>query len=251
MFSIESRGSQCMANALFALIFAKYKELDTLQSLDSVLINGDLLYCKIISGLRAIAKFKSNLLNFDEIPTIVYMFNKVIIIEKADVISGVCTQQFSTSGLPTLCQALEFAFEKSSSLLLMIGAICSALFTKDNEYYFFDSHSHGSNGMSCIDGTSFLISFYCLEDLVIFLYTLYESMMIDISSQFDMLPIKLMMKSAEPEKVSPEVDILTSDMTHTAHVFEKDSQRIVCQSNVVNKKCQRVMKKKCQSLNKI
>ena len=32
--------------------------------------------------------------------------------------------------------------------------------------YFFDSHSHGKNGLSSSDGASILIAFSCLDDLI-------------------------------------------------------------------------------------
>ena len=45
------------------------------------------------------------------------------------------------------------------------------------------------NGLSSSDGTSILMSFSCLEDLIAYLYAFYESMRIDLTMQFDLLPI--------------------------------------------------------------
>ena len=56
-------------------------------------------------------------------------------------------------------------------------------------YIFFDSHSHGKNGLSSSDGSSVLIYFSCLEDLISYLYALYDSMAIDISLQFDLMSV--------------------------------------------------------------
>ena len=65
-------------------------------------------YITVISGLKAQGLFKSKLLTLDEIPEAVTILKKDIIVEKFDVISGVCTQQFATSGgLPSLCEALH------------------------------------------------------------------------------------------------------------------------------------------------
>ena len=72
----------------------------------------------------------------------------------------------------------------------MIGAVCSAVFVKDGIFWLFDSHSHGNHGMSSPDGKSLLISFATLDDIVTFMYAMYESMNIDLSSQFEVLPIK-------------------------------------------------------------
>ena len=67
--------------------------------------------------------------------------------------------------------------------------MCSAVSKRNNSYIFFDSHSHGENGLSSSDGTSILMSFSCLEDLIAYLYAFYESMRIDLTMQFDLLPI--------------------------------------------------------------
>ena len=77
-----------------------------------------------------------------------------------------------------------------SSGLLTIGAICSAVFKKNGLYSFFDFHSLGPNGLSSGDGTSIMISFSCLDD-VTYLYAFYDSMKIDMSLQFDFLPVNV------------------------------------------------------------
>ena len=66
----------------------------------------------------------------------------------------------------------------------------------NNEYYFFYSHSPGSEGMACPDRQSDLVSRQFLDDLVAFMYAVYDSMFIDISAQFDILPISLRISSA-------------------------------------------------------
>ena len=100
-------------------------------------------------------------------------------------------------GLPTLHHVLNSTFTTVSSGLLTIGAICSAVFKKNGLYSFFDSHSHGQNGLSSGDGTSIMISFSCLDDLVKYLYTFYDSMKIDTSLQFDFLPVSVRKSNRE------------------------------------------------------
>ena len=106
--------------------------------------------------------------------------------------------------LPTLHSALETAFLKSTSVLLIIGAVCSAISKRNNLYVYFDSHSHGENGLSSSDGTSILMLFSCLEDLIAYLYAFYESMLIDLTMQFDLLPVSIRKKehSGSNEKQS-------------------------------------------------
>ena len=50
------------------------------------------------------------------------------------------------------------------------------------------------NGLSSSDGTSILMLFSCLEDLVAYLYAFYESMCIDLTMQFDLMPISIRKK---------------------------------------------------------
>ena len=58
-------------------------------------------------------------------------------------------------------------------------------------YAFFDSHSHGENGLSSSDGASSLITFSNLNDLVTYLYAFYDSMKLDTYLQFDFLPMNV------------------------------------------------------------
>ena len=57
--------------------------------------------------------------------------------------------------------------------------------------HFFDSHSHGEDNLSSNDGTSILMLFSCFEDLIAYLYALYEGMRMDLTMQFDLLPISI------------------------------------------------------------
>ena len=60
-------------------------------------------------------------------------------------------------------------------------------------YVFFDSHSHGQNGLSSSDGASCLITFSNLDDLVTYIYAFYDSMKLetDTNLQFDFLPVHI------------------------------------------------------------
>ena len=134
MFSQETRRSQCTVNGLYALTFAKFSDLQTKQNLDQVLLHGDKLYNISLFGFKAKGVFKSKLLTFEELPNMVAVFDKEISVDKHDIISGVCTQQFDTLGLPSLHQALHTAFQRSSHIL--IDLVCSAIFEINEEYYY-------------------------------------------------------------------------------------------------------------------
>ena len=111
-------------------------------------------------------------------------------IEKFEIKSGPLIDA-QDLGFPTLHEVLQSAFFSVSSGLLTIGAICSAVFKKNGLYVFFDSHSHGENGLSSSDGASSLITFSNLNDLVTYLYAFYDSMKLDTYLQFDFLPMNV------------------------------------------------------------
>ena len=190
-FSVESRGSQCVSNALCALIYAQFSDARSSIQLDQILIEGDILYKKILSSLKAEQKYTSRLLTLDEIPENVNVFERNIHIMKSDVVSGIAIQDFGNMTSPTLHQSMHSAFQSSSCVLVMIGAICSAVYKKDGKYNFFDSHSHAQTGLSSCNGYSVLIRFSCLDDLITYMYALYESMQINLTTQYDLLPIVL------------------------------------------------------------
>ena len=104
---------------------------------------------------------------------------------------GLPVIQSNASEILSLHEGLVFALTKAHHLLVMIGAICSAVVMKDNKYYFFDSHSHGSDGLSSPDGKAILKIFQSLDDLVMFLYSFYLSCNIDLDSQFEILPVSI------------------------------------------------------------
>ena len=189
-FSEHSRGYQCTCNALCMLSYAHCGDVDNSMVLDKVLYEGDALYQAVIRKLKADGKFSQHLLSLEEIPDDFEVEIGKFTLEKFHIESGplIDTQDL---GLPTLHEVLQSAFLSVSSGLLTVGAICSAVFKKKGAYAFFDSHCHGHNGLSATDGTSSLITFSSLDDLVRYMYAFYDSMELDTSMQYDFLPINV------------------------------------------------------------
>ena len=203
-FSLHSRGFQCTCNALCMLSYSLCHDVDNSLILDKVLCEGDALYQTVISGLKSDGNFDHRLLSLDEIP---YDFEVEIgkfTLEKLPIVCGplIDTQNI---GLPTLHDTLQLAFMSVSSGLITIGAICSAVFKKDGMYMFFDSHSHGDNGLSSNDGSSCLITFSSIDDLVTYMYAFYDSLNLDTNLQFDFLPIKIK-KTEEPQSCKSKMN---------------------------------------------
>ena len=235
-FIDQSRGVQCTCNALCMLIQDK---IQNSSDLDQILYEGDALYNRTITSLKAEGKFVHSLLSLEEIPNTVEIKTGQYFVEKQHIRYGYLVNTSDNEALPTLQCALETAFLKSTSVLLIIGAVCSAISKRNNLYVFFDSHSHGENGLASSDGTSILMLFSCLEDLIAYLYAFYESMRIDLTVQFDLLPISIRKKERSViHKKQPEalLEAYFHDQTlrqKQKAVITKDSEPIV---NVQKKK---------------
>jgi hypothetical protein len=108
----------------------------------------------------------------------------------------------------------------------MIGSVCSAVFKMDGQYFFFDSHSHGVDGLSHDNGTSVLISFHRIEDLVTYLYAVYNSMLVDVEEQFDILPVHFgsgICKQAEDRVESNEWETVTYKKNNKSKRFQNNA----------------------------
>ena len=191
-FSDQTRGFQCTCNALCMLSYnTACPEIKDSSSLDKILCEGDRLYLDVTSNLKEQLRFIHPLLSLDELPDDFEIEIGKFTLEKDLVVSGFLVDTQENSELPSLHSALQSNLSSSRSCLLTIGAVCSAVFKSNDLYMFFDSHSHGENGLSSVDGRSILIAFSSLDDLVGYMYAFYDSMRIDMSLQFDLLPVRI------------------------------------------------------------
>ena len=179
--------------------YALIHSVDNSSMIDKVLSEGDALYQTLISKLKHDGKFINQLLSLEEIPDDFEVKLGKFTLEKFQMKSGVLVDT-QDHGLPTLHSTLQSAFSSVSCGLLTAGAICSAVFKKNGLYVFFDSHSHGQNGLSSNEGASCLITFSNLDDLVTYIYAFYDSMKLetDTNLQFDFLPVHV--KKCQEEK---------------------------------------------------
>lgn len=175
------------------MVIKSYEEFSFISEFnDRTLISGDQIYVKVVNDLQQKGDFLNKLLNFDELPVNLTLGENHHAIQKFNSIWGLVVSEEQNSQIHNLHQALAEAFQISRYLLIMIGAICSGIYKlSDNEYYFFDSHSHGSDGMSSCDGKSVIVFNRNIDDLVLYLYNMCNSMHIDFGTQFEILPISI------------------------------------------------------------
>ena len=181
-----------------------HDEIQDSSVLDQILYDGDALYNQTVNSLKAEGQFVKSLLCLEKIPDALEIKSGQYFEEKQNIACGALVNTLEDRALPTLHSALETAFLKSTSVLLIIGAVCSAISKRNNLYVFFDSHSHGESGLSSSDGTPILMLFSWLEDLIAYLYAFNESLFINLTMQFDLLPVSIRKKehSGSHEKQS-------------------------------------------------
>lgn len=146
-FSSETRGNQCICNCLVFLALTSYKINNKNVDLDYILDTGDQIYMKTIHNKKKQGRFKNMLLTFDEIPNVLEICNMKFRIHRKEVLYGATIQTTSSVASLTLQNALLESFTQSPSALVMIGAICSGVYRDQQNYFFFDSHSHSKSGL--------------------------------------------------------------------------------------------------------
>ena len=191
MYSSFSRGSQCTCMSLSMILSLQDETHFSTDTLDLVLHHGDNLYRKVVLDLQNAGKFTNSLLSFDELTLALQYRESYFSLVKHTTVYGLPVIQSNDSEILSLHEGLIFALTKSHHLLVMIGAICSAVVMKDNKYYFFDSHSHGPDGLSSPEGKAILKIFEALDELVLFLYSFYISCNIDLQAQFEIMPVSI------------------------------------------------------------
>ena len=112
---------------------------------DQILYKSDALYNRTITSLKAEGKFVLSLLSLEEIPNTVEIKTGQYFVEKQHIRYGYLVYNSDNEALPTLQCALETAFlkkkvrekqYKSTSVLQIIGAVCSAISKRNNLYVF-------------------------------------------------------------------------------------------------------------------
>ncbi|CAG2256068.1 unnamed protein product [Mytilus edulis] len=201
-FADQSRGNQCTCNCLVFLSLSSLNFDSNTLNLDYILNKGDEIYRKHVQELTTQGLFKNMLLNFDEIPVKIEIPEGIFIINKQNILFGIALQYQELTGFLSLQEAIQNCIKQSNKFLIMIGAICSAVYYYNHTYYFFDTHSHSEcalNNPLDSSGKSILIGFADLHDLLSYLYAFYTSLQIDLDSQYEILPVCISSKDTDKD----------------------------------------------------
>ena len=185
-----SRGLQCTCIALMFIIF-QIKVTDRRVPIDEILFAGDELYRTRLAELQSTKSFISKMLNFDELPRTVRIEDFVYSIIYDKFLFGILKYTPNVTGnVLDLAEGVNRLFRNHRSGLIIVDGLCSALSLNSNDQpVFFDSHSHGPDGLSTVDGRAIQITFANHTELVAFLLCYYESCNISLTATFDIQPL--------------------------------------------------------------
>ncbi|XP_033729556.1 uncharacterized protein LOC117318706, partial [Pecten maximus] len=202
-FPAVSRGMQCTCNSLISLISLQTEQYQAskLQNIDNILLAGDELFRIRMAELKSTNRFVSKMLQFQELPLTVCVFGQNYKVQYHEQIYG-CVTHSDWNDLPetlNLQEGVDRLFSNYNEGLVIVGGICSAVYLDSNRNpSLFDSHSHGLDGLSCVDGRAVEISFHNTEHLVNFMFSYYRSANIPMNShcQFEIQPITIVRQIA-------------------------------------------------------
>ncbi|XP_062590040.1 uncharacterized protein LOC134251654 [Saccostrea cucullata] len=197
LFPAFSRGVQCTCNALMSIIL---QNASTSSELDEVLLAGDDLYRVRVAELQSTVQFVSKMLQFQELPKSVFVHgNEYDICYFEEIYGTVSHMDWNNSSQnKNLKEGIEQLFARYNQGLIIVGGICSAIYVDDkNCPVFFDSHSHGQDGLSRAEGKAVKITFSDQDQLVDYLFAFYQSCNISMISQFEIQPVSVTRKTSE------------------------------------------------------
>nr|XP_055048153.1 uncharacterized protein LOC129433561 [Misgurnus anguillicaudatus] len=192
-YGIYSRGQQCTCNSLmFLAVHNERNELNSLE-LDDILKKGDALYTLVKQTLQCKGQFRSNFLDFDELPdkleTNLCSYNII----KHGQRFGLLRDAPALGSYDNLENTLQCLRSEISNCLFLCGLYCVALFRdRSGRFGFFDSHCRTPDGMSTNDGTgtAVMLTFSRLEDMIERLLLLFQGcFQLSDNVQFDLLPV--------------------------------------------------------------
>nr|XP_055030976.1 uncharacterized protein LOC129419814 [Misgurnus anguillicaudatus] len=192
-YAIYSRGQQCTCNSLmFLAVHNERNELNSLE-LDDILKKGDALYTLVKQTLQSKGQFRSNFLDFDELPdkleTNLCSYNII----KHGQRFGLLRDAPALGSYDNLENTLQCLRSEISNCLFLCGLYCVALFRdRSGRFGFFDSHCRTPDGMSTNDGTgtAVMLTFSRLEDMIERLLLLFQGcFQLSDNVQFDLLPV--------------------------------------------------------------
>ena len=224
LFSIESAGRQCSCNALVMLCTIEHV-IDSLMPchLDEMLTIGDNLYktrSKELNSANVLAP--DQLLDQTQLPDCLTIHQRpyTVAYKHEHFKHGRLGEDNSQSELNTW---LQYVFNISDRNILILDGYMMALYkhTTTGQYLYFDSHSRDENGLVAGEGTSIVLIFDSLQNLLKYLVQLTNSLR---ARFFGLLPIVVHKQVQTNAQIADSYNNSKESNTTENQIFNSDSQ---------------------------
>ena len=188
----ENAGLQCTGICLEAFRYSLHKPATqwNSQDVDRILIQGNELYDKCVSG-------DPEMLRINQLPTLFVHGKTTYHLEVADNQTKIGYIMETISGnmqhiMVPLITAIQDTFLVSQFVFLIFRETTVALLRDDDKYFVFDSHARSRDGLfSEADGQSVVTMFSSIASLASFLKQLFISAHVEPFELFEATPVKI------------------------------------------------------------
>ena len=194
-------GIQCAFISLIALVRMTCKDPKswTAGHVDSCVIDGNARFIEHCESIN----IQPKMLMANELPNIIHFSHKSFVCNQSDseIEVGILkpTLGCADEGIPKgIDKAVSEKLCSSKTCLLFCGGLTIAVAKVQNNFYAFDPHSRGEDGLVNPTGTAVLMMFDHLSDLVCFIEELLlHSLKLRPSEQFELVPLCISQQSIE------------------------------------------------------
>ena len=188
-------GIQCTYLSFYALVTMKMKNPQAWNAsdIDSCIIQGNDRFIEHCSE----QEWQPKMLLVNELPQVINIHGTVFECYQSDIdiATGTLVQpttDISNAISSALADAVFHSFEQSDSCLLVCGGQTIAIAKRENNFFVFDPHSRGMNGLQHPSGNAVLVSFHEIQNMIGFIKRLLiDSLQLKTSEQFELVPLAI------------------------------------------------------------
>ena len=199
-------GVQCTFISLWALVLMENKppHLWNTADINECIIDGNDRFLEHCFNIQ----IQPRQLLVKELPQSINAGQSFIKLDQLDgnIKVGTLDQQSfknATVGIFTIDEAILRSFDQFTSCFFVCGGQTIALAKRQNNFFVFDPHSRGKDGLLHHAGNAVLVSFTDVQVLIAFIKQLFlESLRLKPSEQFELVPVTISKQSVLKENAS-------------------------------------------------
>ncbi|XP_014679363.1 PREDICTED: uncharacterized protein LOC106819228 [Priapulus caudatus] len=234
LFHPNSRGKQCMTNALLSLVYSYVSNVNNwmAEDLNKILVSGDSFYTQTPKS--------QDFLLVSEIPKYFTCFDKNFKITDKTSMVGLVNAVTAEAPYSVLADSLQSLDASNPYALICLGCYASAVFLNNGQYFLFDSHARNDHGLPASNGTAVLLAFNSVVDLTQYVKVLSLKLGANI---FEMTPIeiktithKALQLGFKRQGTYPHIDFGCDEQTVTTRTLMNNYMINQLQCQALNKK---------------